>query len=185
MKDVEFDPNLETKIICHGWNSDGFVFTYPFVEAYFGQKEQKINIIAIEYASLVSWDNYFVAATNVIRTGEFVAQNLAQKILVEKFAQDPNKIHIIGHSLGAHMAGHMGRSFKNSYGKSVKRITGKFYLISSLSLIHLKNIFLTISALDPAKPWFDFSDSSNRLSKEDAQLVDVIHTNSGDLLDVR
>ena len=40
-------------------------------------------------------------------------------------------------------------------------------------------------ALDPAKPWFDLTDASNKVSKEDATLVDVVHTNSGFLLYVR
>ena len=40
-------------------------------------------------------------------------------------------------------------------------------------------------ALDPAKPWFDLTNASNKVSKEDATLVDVIHTNSGFLLYVR
>ena len=45
----------------------------------------------------------------------------------------------------------------------------------------LKESFI---ALDPAKPWFDLSDESNKVSKGDADLVDVVHTNSGDLLSV-
>ena len=43
---------------------------------------------------------------------------------------------------------------------------------------------MSFLALDPAKPWFDLSDESNKVSKEDADLVDVMHTNSGELLAV-
>ena len=39
--------------------------------------------------------------------------------------------------------------------------------------------------MDPAKPWFDVSAASNTIRKDDAQLVDVMHTNSGFLLNVR
>ena len=53
--------------------------------------------------------------------------------------------------------------------------------ICSFSATHLF-IFL---ALDPAKPWFDVSAASNTISKDDAQFVDVMHTNSGFLLNVR
>ena len=38
--------------------------------------------------------------------------------------------------------------------------------------------------LDPAKPWFDLTDASNSIGKDDAQLVDILHTNSGFLLNV-
>ena len=41
------------------------------------------------------------------------------------------------------------------------------------------------SVLDPAKPYFDVLDPSLRVSKNDGQFVDVIHTNSGQLWDVR
>ena len=38
--------------------------------------------------------------------------------------------------------------------------------------------------MDPAKPWFDLTDDSHRVNKDDADLVDIMHTNSGFLLDV-
>jgi hypothetical protein len=41
-----------------------------------------------------------------------------------------------------------------------------------------------IKGLDPAKPWFDLQDVSVRLGKSDANFVDIIHVNSGDLVDV-
>ena len=39
------------------------------------------------------------------------------------------------------------------------------------------SIFLI--ALDPAKPWFDFTKPENKINKDDAKIVDVIHTNMG------
>ena len=35
-------------------------------------------------------------------------------------------IHLVGHSLGAHLVGKIGRSFKEASGKPVERITGEF-----------------------------------------------------------
>ena len=43
---------------------------------------------------------------------------------------------------------------------------------------------MCILGLDPAKPWFDLTDDSHRVNKDDADLVDIMHTNSGFLLDV-
>ena len=40
---------------------------------------------------------------------------------------------------------------------------------------------LMFTGLDPAKPWFDLAADDARLLKTDAELVDVIHTNSGDM----
>jgi len=64
-------------------------------------------------------------------------------------------VHIIGHSLGAHIAGFVGQDLNGRLG----RITG----------------------LDPAGPSFDSAPPASRLDPDDAQLVDVVHTNSGKL----
>lgn len=69
---------------------------------------------------------------------------------------DPQHIHLIGHSLGAHVAGAAGSMFNNR----IARITG----------------------LDPALPSFDhFKDADQRLDLTDAQFVDIIHTCAGTL----
>lgn len=67
-------------------------------------------------------------------------------------------IHLIGHSLGAHVAGFTGEEMKHQTGKRPYRITG----------------------LDPAGPNFNKFEFSpeNRLSKDDADIVDVFHTDS-------
>ncbi len=58
-------------------------------------------------------------------------------------------MHIIGHSLGSHIAGYAGERIKN-----LGRITG----------------------LDPAGPYFENTDPKVRLDETDALFVDVIHT---------
>lgn len=63
--------------------------------------------------------------------------------------------HIIGHSLGAHIAGYAGERVPG-----LGRITG----------------------LDPAGPYFNFMPPSVRLDTSDAQFVDIIHSDSGHLL---
>ena len=44
-------------------------------------------------------------------------------------------------------------------------------------------IFIGLSGLDPAGPFFKEVQTSFRLDESDAQYVDVIHTNAGDILD--
>lgn len=63
-------------------------------------------------------------------------------------------LHLIGHSLGAHIVGQTARLLRNFM--QVDRITG----------------------LDPAHPCFENNSASLRLNKADAKFVDVIHTNS-------
>lgn len=65
-------------------------------------------------------------------------------------------LHLIGHSLGAHICGFAAKELTKRRNKwTVKRITG----------------------LDPAQPCFNNADQSVHLHKDDAPFVDVIHTN--------
>lgn len=70
-----------------------------------------------------------------------------------------NKIHLMGHSLGAHIAGAAGRQFQEETGKSLPRITG----------------------FDPAKPCFNEGESLQVLGRGDAEFVDIIHSDAGGL----
>lgn len=68
-------------------------------------------------------------------------------------------IHLIGFSLGAHIAGYAARYFQQTTGEKIQRITG----------------------LDPANPCFGEGQSLAGLQRGDAKFVDVIHTNPGAL----
>jgi len=71
--------------------------------------------------------------------------------------------HLAGHSLGAHICGYAAKWLKT-------RTAGKLP---------------RISALDPAGPMFQFLDdpalNEIRVWKEDAEIVEVFHSNAGDL----
>lgn len=69
------------------------------------------------------------------------------------------KVHIIGHSLGAQIAGFAGKSISKSAGAKVGWITG----------------------LDPAGPLYEvpLQSKGGRLSDQDADVVEVIHTDGG------
>lgn len=60
--------------------------------------------------------------------------------------------------MGAHIAGFAGKKFKALNGGLLGHITG----------------------LDPAGPCFYNNDNSLRLNSEDANFVDIIHTNAGE-----
>ena len=48
---------------------------------------------------------------------------------------------------------------------------------------YIHTIFFQLLGLDPAKPFFDLVSIDYRIQPTDAELVDVIHTNSGELWD--
>ena len=68
-----------------------------------------------------------------------------------------SKITLVGHSLGAHIAGIAGKQVYKRTGQLLSRIT----------------------ALDPAGPCFSNIHVDGKLVKNDANYVDVIHTNGG------
>ncbi|GFU66684.1 pancreatic lipase-related protein 3 [Trichonephila clavipes] len=74
----------------------------------------------------------------------------------EKLGADMKTIHLIGHSLGAHIAGYAGERLPN-----LGRITG----------------------LDPAGPYFRNVANNVKLDTADATFVDVIHSNPSAVID--
>lgn len=83
----------------------------------------------------------------VAKVAVVLAQQLEQFLVRHNVSSET--VHIIGHSLGAHIAGRMGRYFNGTVG----RVTG----------------------LDPALPLFT-PRSEDSLKANAAQFVDVIHT---------
>ncbi len=91
------------------------------------------------------------------RVAEFIAQLSTQKNI------PPSQFTLVGHSLGAHIAGAAGSFYRTRHGGVVLgRITG----------------------LDPAGPFFSLQvDSDKRLHSGDGAFVDIYHTNRGTLGD--
>ena len=69
---------------------------------------------------------YYSAAKNTETVGKFIGQKLVADILISTLNQDPKKIHAIGHSLGAHLSGHIGRKVQNINNAKIGRVTGKY-----------------------------------------------------------
>ena len=68
--------------------------------------------------------DYYMAAKNTETVGKFIGRKLVIDILINTLDQDPKKIHAIGHSLGAHVSGHIGREVQNSNNAKIGRVTG-------------------------------------------------------------
>lgn len=150
--DREFDPNLETKILIHGWLNSKDTDNFQLMKENYLRK-QDLNVLVVDWSKLSYGFNYLRAAGYVPELGEEVGRFINRII---DMGADPQHIHLIGHSLGAHVAGAAGKMFKNR----IARITG----------------------LDPALPSFDhFKDADQRLDFTDAQFVDIIHTCAGTL----
>lgn len=106
------------------------------------------NVISLDWSAGADTPNYFKSRSLVPPVGQFLAQFI--DFLEENTATKTSEMYLIGHSLGAHIAG----------------IAGK----------HIKGRLNTIHGLDPAGPFFFTFQPKERLDVTDASYVEVIHT---------
>ncbi|KAK7069512.1 hypothetical protein SK128_016319 [Halocaridina rubra] len=108
--------------------------------------EEDFNVIMVDWSG-GSRALYTQATANARVVGLEVAHLV--NWLRKHLSLQPKDVHIIGHSLGSHIAGYAGERIRG-----LGRITG----------------------LDPAEPFFQYMPPSVRLDPTDAKFVDVIHT---------
>lgn len=147
-----YEPHKPTVLLIHG-----FTQSYPdtawlrHTRALF-ERHQRLahcNLFIMDW-SPASKNAYGQAAAMVSGMGSFLANFLMK--LYGELGADRHGIHLIGHSLGAHLAGFAGKRIRPRIGR--------------------------ITALDPAGPCFGkiLSNSpTDRLSPDDAIEVDVYH----------
>ncbi|KAL4713316.1 hypothetical protein ACJJTC_015303 [Scirpophaga incertulas] len=142
----------EVVVLIHGYleSSDG-VMVQGIAPALL--KQPGVTTLALDGRKVISLE-YFRSSTYARFMGEQLG-NFLHEIIKE--GQDPLNITLIGHSLGAHIAGIAGKQLRQISGRSVGRIVG----------------------LDPAGPCFSNISKVARLDSEDAEYVDVIHTSAG------
>ncbi|XP_047357579.1 phospholipase A1 1-like isoform X2 [Vespa velutina] len=100
----------------------------------------------------IKYAYYPIAVKNIRLVGNYIAT--VTKMLVQQYNVPMANIRLIGHSLGAHVS-----SFA---GKKVQELTlGKYS---------------EIIGLDPAGPFFQSNDCSQRICETDANYVQIIHT---------
>lgn len=152
LKRSKFNKETPTKVLVHGFFGKTDKPTIQNIKDNF-LKTQDVNVIAADWSSFAINVDYFMVARQTRKVGSYLAE-LLDLLVSEGCSLDD--FHLIGHSLGAHVAG-----FAGSLAKSGKpaRITG----------------------LDPARPGFQTAGPSERLDATDALFVDCIHT-CGNLL---
>uniref|UniRef100_F6PXQ2 Hepatic triacylglycerol lipase n=1 Tax=Monodelphis domestica TaxID=13616 RepID=F6PXQ2_MONDO len=146
-----FNSSLPLVIIVHGWSVDGILekWIWQMATALRSQKSNQVNVIVADWMTLAH-QHYAVAVRNTRHVGQEIANFL--EWLEEAIQFSRSNVHLIGYSLGAHVSGFAG-SYINGTNK-IGRITG----------------------LDAAGPLFEGTSPTERLSPDDADFVDAIHT---------
>ncbi|GAB1868327.1 phospholipase A1 [Camponotus japonicus] len=148
LKNSSFDPTKPTRFITHGWmNSRSSSACLLIRDAYV--KNEDCNVIVVDW-SKISMRPYIWASKRVSMVGQFISTMID---FLEEQGMDLSKTILIGHSLGAHVAGLAARNAQ-----------------SEISFV---------VGLDPALPGFYLAGPGSRISSGDAQYVEIIHTNGG------
>ncbi|XP_039285144.1 pancreatic lipase-related protein 2 isoform X2 [Nilaparvata lugens] len=112
-------------------------------------KKEDANVFIVDWGrGVFDINHYRQAASNTRVVGAVLARFI--KHLNIEYNLPLGKIHLIGHSLGAHVASYAAKRMKG-----IGRLTG----------------------LDPAQPGFEGTPIEVRLDRTDALFVDVYHTN--------
>ncbi|KAM9710232.1 phospholipase A1 member A isoform 2-T2 [Menidia menidia] len=147
-KTSAFNTSHPTKVIIHGYRALGSrpSWVRDLARALLGAQEA--NVLVVDWVYVASF-----AYNLVVEHYREVALQISVVInQLQKHGCKPESFHLIGVSLGAHVAGFVGTLFEGKIG----RITG----------------------LDPAGPMFKGADTYDRLDPSDALFVDAIHTDS-------
>nr|CAD7266426.1 unnamed protein product [Timema shepardi] len=147
-----WDPDKRNVIIIHGFNGTEHKVPMTFIRnAYLSRGDY--NVFTVDWEPLTIFPCYLSALSNT----KLVAQCSA--LLYSYITGNgalAKRTHCVGHSLGAHICGMMSN--------------------------HLSVKQHKIIGLDPARPLVDrYGSAGFRLTRDDAHVVQVIHTNAGAL----
>ncbi|XP_055376067.1 lipase member H-A-like [Condylostylus longicornis] len=148
-----FNNSKRTTCYIHGYTeSQSAESVQTIIKAYLTQINE-FNLITLDWKKLASGRYISDAVKNALILGDLLGE-----VFIRFFKNGMNleKFHFIGHSLGAQLAGLIGRSIqRNSDGEiKIPRITG----------------------LDPAFPGFYIFPLRKALNADDGDFVDIIHT---------
>lgn len=145
-----YDITKQTKVVIHGFkDSSQSALPQELGNAYADKK--MFNVLLLDAEAVLN-EGYIKCVHYARLIGKRLANILAN---LEDFGANAEDFHLIGISLGAHIAGWAGKYFWQYKKRRLGRITG----------------------LDPAGPCFSYAKSNQRLDKTDANYVDVIHSN--------
>ncbi|KAJ8704818.1 hypothetical protein PYW08_012138 [Mythimna loreyi] len=145
---TNYDAAKRTIIIIHGWletvtSDNNSVLVHAFLEA------DDVNVIVVDWSAGAGAIYYFTALANTLPSGVSVARFITW--LNSVTGSSLSKYHVVGHNLGGHQAGIVGRNVEGAIGY--------------------------ITALDAS--FSGWSNNDDKFQPSDGAYTEAIHTNSG------
>lgn len=156
LSELPLSAEKKTIVLIHGWlnNFENSKFWWqPAVENVFKYQKDEFQIIFADWSRGSSSAYYAPAVSNARVAAKAISLLISELITVRKF--DPMKIRLIGFSLGAQVAGFVGKQLRGE--QKLAWITG----------------------LEPANALFQLSSNQGHIYRSDAHYVDIVHTMSG------
>lgn len=149
LRGSNFDPNRPTRVVVHGWTGDIDSKDIQWIRKEYVQ--DNYNVIGVDWGAGAKAIIYSTSRYRVRGTGEAVAKFI--EFLINDGGARLEDILPIGHSLGGHIVGYIGRFLQQTVGT-----------------------LPAIISLDPAGPLFSYGDPDGRIAITDAKHVEIVHT---------
>ncbi|XP_050671073.1 pancreatic triacylglycerol lipase-like [Leptidea sinapis] len=146
LQESNFDGSRRTIVLIHGWmNSGTSDFNMALIPVLLAA--ENVNVIVVDWSSGANSLNYRIVNWNSVTSGEAVAKFI--NFVNQWTGSNLSQYHIIGHGVGGHKAGVVGRNLNGQIGY--------------------------ITGLNPAL--IGWVNNIDRLSPSDSLYTEVIHTN--------
>lgn len=153
MKRTKFERSAPVVFLVHGFTRNSEEPGIVAIKEAFLSLPYTVNVFTVDWSSCSSGGTvYLTPASNTRVVGRVLAKFV--NYLVTEFGVQVESFKFIGHSLGAQVLGYTGKFYQAMFNKTLQTITG----------------------IDPAGPGFCNCDSKDRLSRTDADCVEIIHT---------
>ncbi|XP_049834001.1 endothelial lipase-like isoform X2 [Schistocerca gregaria] len=122
--DGVFDPRRPTKVIVHGYvGGVDFNVTKMVRQAYL--RAGGLNVLVVDWGYLAPSPCYLAAVLNTLHAGRCLAAMLQrlQRSYGGGDGDAPLDVHLVGHSLGAHISAFASNHLQDATGSRVRRIT--------------------------------------------------------------
>ncbi|OAD62834.1 Pancreatic lipase-related protein 1, partial [Eufriesea mexicana] len=167
LNNSNFDPQKETKIITHGWMNNYLSDSCVTIRDAFLQNSD-CNVIVIDWGKIAKKE-YYWASNRVLMVGKFAAKMIS---FLESQGMDENKLTIVGHSLGAHVAGLASNYAARKANYVVARNT-----FNPL----IKGIEKDLEAVDALQEWNNGPDDGNIVKRDLLTIFETLQQTEEDL----